>query len=125
MRDESEILRHLSLHGVVNKDALTPVKSVHAAKAKSDGCSKIDLHGLIATDAEQKLLQEIEKCKSRGIKKLLAIHGYGLHSNPVEGPVLKNMVRQLLNGKANTIVRSWRPAKSTEGGEGATMVFVK
>jgi DNA-nicking Smr family endonuclease len=59
------------------------------------------------------------------MRELLVIHGYGKHSNPNEGPVLKKLVRDLLDNDYRPKYRSYRTANSNDGGDGATLIAVK
>ncbi|MDC7222125.1 MAG: Smr/MutS family protein [Spirochaetales bacterium] len=76
----------------------------------------LDIHGLKGEEAKKEVLSFIRKCRKRGIKKGLIIHGKGLHSP--DGAVLRPMVRKLLDSHPQ--IKNWGKAPRNEGGEGAT-----
>ena len=59
------------------------------------------------------------------MRELLVVHGYGLHSDPNEGPVLKKLVRDMLDRELRPKYRTYRTASIRDGGEGATLVAVR
>jgi DNA-nicking Smr family endonuclease len=63
-------------------------------------------------------------CRDRGIRELFVIHGHGVHSAPEEGPVLKNLVRDMLENELSDRVRDFRAGIPREGGEGVTLVYL-
>jgi DNA-nicking Smr family endonuclease len=122
------ILNHLARHGVHDKDALA---SAGKKRQKNSGTQRsgkrkfrktLDLHGMTTGIAIAALRTAIDECAKRGIAELLVIHGYGLHSAPAEGAVLKTAVRQYLEGKNDPGIRSFTMAAPKDGGEGATLV---
>lgn len=82
----------------------------------------VDLHGLRTGDALRQLKWAIEHGRATGMREVLVIHGYGLHSNPDEGPVLKRAVRDLLENELYNQVSSYRGAAPRDGGDGATLI---
>jgi DNA-nicking Smr family endonuclease len=130
--NRERIVRYLDEHGVADKDACRP--AARRGKAPNIGLKKtrkgllrkvIDLHGMTADHAEARLYRAMEASAAAGIKELLVIHGWGRHSNPAEGGVLKKMVRDALEHRYTSMVREYKTALPREGGEGATLVTLK
>jgi DNA mismatch repair protein MutS2 len=124
------ILDHLARHGVQDKDAITQVRKPQkksAIRRKKRGISRktLDLHGKTTAVALAALREAIDECADHGIAELLVIHGYGLHSAPAEGAVLKTAVRQYLEGRNNPRMRNFTTAAPKDGGEGATLVRLR
>lgn len=124
------ILNHLARYGVQDKDAAEQSKK----RQKKSGTHRsgkgrfrktLDLHGMTTGIAIAALREAMDECAQRGIAELLVIHGYGLHSVPAEGAVLKTAVRQYLEGKNDQRIRSFTTAAPKDGGEGATLVRLK
>jgi DNA-nicking Smr family endonuclease len=125
-----KILRYLEEHGVSDKDE----KAASRSKKENSGIKKmgkkglrktIDLHGMVSGVAEQTLFRAMEECRKKGIKELLIIHGWGRHSNPLEGGVLKKLVRESFEHGYAPVVRGFKTALPKDGGEGATLVTLK
>ncbi|MBN1128835.1 MAG: Smr/MutS family protein [Chitinispirillaceae bacterium] len=124
-----DILSYLTNHGVQDKDLQPPRARVFGKpqiKKGKGGIPRmtIDLHGKTAEEASRSLRAMVETCREHGVKELLVIHGKGHHSNMNEGPVLKNMVRAMLENELRLRVKQFRTAPSREGGDGATLVFL-
>jgi len=124
-----DILSYMDVHGTRNKDdcAPKPEKSRVSDIARGKGGvlrMTLDLHGLTSDEASRRIRLTIDSCKNRGIKELLVIHGRGRHSGYNEGPVLKNLVHQMLERELVLSVRDFRSGLPREGGEGATLVFL-
>jgi DNA-nicking Smr family endonuclease len=126
-----EILRYLEKHGVRDKDAGSGQRRMRSGNKnivqnrKGRFRKTIDLHGMVSVSAEQALANALAECKKKGIKELLLIHGRGAHSDRAEGGVLKKLVRDNLEFRYAAMVRSFGPALSRDGGEGATVVVLK
>lgn len=83
----------------------------------------IDLHGLHQDEAERKLNDFVTACCRRGLKKILIIHGKGIHTtgaDPVLGKLVRNFIEQ--DKRCGT---SGHPKSKQEGGTGATWVILK
>jgi DNA-nicking Smr family endonuclease len=124
-----EIMDFLAEHGTRDKDAHAPVlakRSRTRAEKKKGGILRItlDLHGLTSDDASRRVRFTVDSCRSRGIKELCIIHGRGIHSGPNEGPVLKNLVRGLLENELAMGVTRFRDGLPREGGEGVTIAYL-
>jgi DNA-nicking Smr family endonuclease len=124
------ILDHLARYGVRDKDAIAQnqkrqKKSGTHRSGKRRFRKTLDLHGMTTGIAIAALREAMAECAERGIAELLVIHGYGLHSAPAEGAVLKTAVRQYLEGKNDPGIRSFTTAMPKDGGEGATVVRLR
>jgi DNA-nicking Smr family endonuclease len=124
-----EILSFIESHGVVDKDVAAIAAAEYRRallKRKQERLTRfvLDLHGLSAAEAEARILSGIGSCRDRGIREVLVIHGRGLHSGAGEGPVLKNLVAAMLEGKLRGVVKRYRPGTPAEGGEGVTVIFI-
>ncbi len=81
----------------------------------------LDLHGLSAAAAEESLSLFFRDAASRGLAKVLIIHGKGHHS---EGePVLKKTVRDFL--ETSPLAGRHGTADRRRGGSGAVWVMVR
>lgn len=85
--------------------------------------ARIDLHGLRKEEAEERLNLFIGDCKRRGLKKVLIIHGKGIHTTGTD-PVLGEMVRRFIEHDSR-LGTSGHPKTKAEGGSGATWVLIK
>jgi len=123
---QNPILQYVDSHPVINKDKFNSsyISSGKSSKKKSGAYLQVDLHGMSEAVASQTLIKELHRCKTAGIRKLLVIHGYGLHSKSDEGPVLKKMVTDFLEHQFADLIKSYRSGRPKEGGEGATMVYI-
>lgn len=122
-----KILEYLARYGIHDKDRIAQnrkrqkISGTHRS-GKRRFRKTLDLHGMTTSIAIAALRKAIDGCAERGIAELLVIHGYGLHSAPAEGAVLKTAVRQYLEGKNDPHLRSFATAMPKDGGEGATLV---
>lgn len=125
-----DILAFLDKHGTQNKDAFAE-KEPTPAKTKIDkgkgGVPRmtLDLHGRTGDQATMRMRLTFESCRHHGVKELLIVHGQGRHSNPLDGPVLKNLVHAMLENELALQVRDSRPAIPRDGGDGATVVYLR
>lgn len=119
----------LRLYGTIDKDKLaeeTEEKSKlsdrnYLISMKPE--ASIDLHGLHQNQAEKKLSYFITDCKRRGIRKILIIHGKGIHTTGSD-PVLGELVRKFIEADKRCGM-SGHPKTKQEGGNGATWVILK
>ncbi|MFP4562534.1 MAG: Smr/MutS family protein [Spirochaetia bacterium] len=81
----------------------------------------IDLHGMTAEEAVRTLAGFLETSRKRGLRKVLVIHGRGLHSR--ESPVLPGRVRDFL--KRSAVTGEYGYADKRHGGSGATWVVLR
>jgi len=82
---------------------------------------ELDLHGLYAEEARQRIQAFIADSASRGLEKVSIIHGKGNHSH--EEQVLINIVREEL--EKNPQAGEFDFADSRHGGKGATWVRIR
>jgi DNA-nicking Smr family endonuclease len=88
---------------------------------KMEPQDSIDLHGMDSGSAEAALAAFLSQARSRGLKKVLIIHGKGNHS--AGDPVLEKMVRNYLE-KCSFTGETGKPGRDLGGG-GATWVLLK
>ena len=84
--------------------------------------ARIDLHGLTRDQAWERLSGFVSACVSRGMKKILIVHGKGNHSNgsdPVLGPMVRTFIEQ------HPHLGSSGHPDHNQGGNGATWVIIK
>ena len=83
--------------------------------------AEIDLHGLSADDAARELDSFFAECRSKGLRKVLIIHGRGIHS---EGqPVLSSIVTSFV--ERCPFAGEYGKAAQKDGGCGAMWVILK
>ncbi len=122
-----EILKFITEHGIENKDLEDNNKpNKRMSKRRNKTAEKvIDLHGKKEMDAEIILRTSFQNAKKSGIKKLLIIHGKGIHSDHFDGPVLKKLVEAMLSNELKNNIREYYCAPQNRGGSGATIVILK
>ncbi len=121
----------LNRYGVQDKD-LNPESVSRADKIRMQAEERrrlrkmkpeatIDLHGISATDAEPALDAFFSECSRRGLRKILIIHGRGLHS---EGqPVLSSIAKSYV--ERSPLAGEHGAASQEYGGRGAMWVILK
>lgn len=82
----------------------------------------LDLHGWNGLEALKELESFLKKSKRRGLKKVLIIHGKGIHS-PGGESVLRPLVKQYL--EKSSLVRDFGRASGQSGGSGATWILLR
>lgn len=85
--------------------------------------ARLDLHGLHQDEAEESLTRFITDCKARGLRKVIIIHGKGIHTSGSD-PVLGELVRRFIE-RDKRCGASGHPKTKAEGGTGATWVLIK
>ena len=85
--------------------------------------ARLDLHGLHQDEAEESLNRFITDCKARGLRKVIIIHGKGIHTSGSD-PVLGELVRRFIE-RDKRCGASGHPKTKVEGGTGATWVLIK
>lgn len=87
---------------------------------------RLDLHGLGAHDAREKLVEFLRAQRARGERCVLVIHGKGEHS-PIAGVgVLRGEIAAWLSqGRAREHVAAFATARKDDGGEGAVYVALR
>lgn len=108
-----------------SKDAKDPIApsggpdGVELRNAPHD--ATLDLHGLRLAEAEQRTNAFLRDAHSRGLRKVLIIHGKGVHST--NGPVLRDGIRRFLERHPFAGRIDVPPARF--GGRGALWVIVR
>lgn len=82
----------------------------------------LDLHGWSGLEALKELESFLKMSKRRGLKKVLIIHGKGIHS-PGGESVLRPLVKQYL--EKSSLVRDFGRATGQSGGSGATWILLR
>lgn len=82
---------------------------------------QLDLHGFTSEDAQVMLDQFVRKCASRGVRKILIIHGKGLHSE--KGGILQREVRKYI--EKSPLCGESGYADKRGGGKGALWVILR
>ena len=83
---------------------------------------ELDLHGMLQEEAVTALRFFLRESRLEGYRKVLIIHGKGLHSENRRG-VLKEAVQQVLLKDKN--VAFWGEGGRKEGGRGASWAWLK
>ena len=83
----------------------------------------LDLHGLHQDEARIRLDSFITDCKNRGLRKVMIIHGKGIHTQGTD-PVLGEVVRRFIESDKRCGT-SGHPKNKAEGGTGATWIILK
>jgi DNA-nicking Smr family endonuclease len=81
----------------------------------------IDLHGKTKDESLEALERFVVSCKNRGLRKVLVIHGKGLHSDA--DSVLQKTVQDFI--EADPRLGAWGHPGIKDGGSGATWVLLK
>lgn len=85
---------------------------------------RIDLHGMIQTEAHRALAAYVSRAQSSGLRCIIVITGKGRVSEG--GGVLRNQVPQWLNSPAlRPSVLAFSPAQPRDGGYGALYVLLR
>ena len=128
--DMGEIMEQwLDRHGTIDKDKIVEDQEKrlklydHNQLANMKPEARLDLHGLHQTEAEASLNRFITDCKSRGLKKVIIVHGKGIHTKGTD-PVLGELVRRFIEHDKRCGA-SGHPKTKAEGGSGATWILLK
>lgn len=116
----------LRRNGIYDKDSITEESEINYAQVRKRlrnmRCeAEIDLHGMTCAEAEAALNIFFEDAKRNGLKKILIIHGKGIHSEG--GGILPSFVRAYLE-KQKMAGETGHP-KNADGGSGSTWVILK
>lgn len=118
----------LRRYGTVDKDSLAEQEEARTKYHSRSSLvelkpqARIDLHGLKREDAWNRLDSFVTECESKGIKKIMIVHGKGIHTHGTD-PVLGEMVRKFIE-QDKRLGTSGHP-DSSAGGKGATWVIIK
>jgi DNA-nicking Smr family endonuclease len=96
---------------------LPPRSEMERAAAEDE----LDLHGQLQEEAVANLRYFLRESRLQGYRKILVIHGKGLHSENRKA-VLKEAVHQVLLKDRN--VAAWGEAARKDGGKGASWVWL-
>lgn len=118
----------LHQHITFDKDAISEEESKRSAEHSvryikampSD--ARLDLHGYTQREAWTRLSDFIDECMRRGARKVLIIHGKGIHTADSEG-VLSALVQDFIEADSR-LGQSGHPDRK-HGGRGATWVIIK
>lgn len=81
----------------------------------------LDLHGMRASEAEREVVRFLRAEQRRGMRRVLIVHGKGLHSEG--GAVLSDVVvRAITEGGAAPVVQAFVTASHALGGSGALLI---
>lgn len=98
-----------------------PVAALRTLARAAAAEATLDLHGARAADVEPQLGRWLRAQHRAGARRVLVIHGKGLHSPG--GPVLRDaVVAALTEGGAAPLVVALCPASAALGGTGALLV---
>ncbi len=127
VKNRNDMSAWLNKYGVVDKDSLINdyevSKAIHSHTAAKNIPidATIDLHSFTQEDAWRHLDIFVRSSKQKGLKKILIIHGKGIHSS--DDPVLGRMVKTFIE-QSSMLGASGHP-KAALGGSGATWVMIK
>lgn len=99
------------------------VRDLRRGKLPIDG--RLDLHGLGAEAAREKLLEFLRTQRTRGERCVLVIHGKGEHSAAPGGVLRGEIAAWLSQGRAREHVAAFATAHDEDGGEGAVYVALR
>jgi DNA-nicking Smr family endonuclease len=86
---------------------------------------RLDLHGLGAEAARERLLEFLKAQRARGERCVLVIHGKGEHSATPGGVLRGEISAWLSQGRAREHVAAFATAREDDGGEGAVYVALR
>lgn len=87
--------------------------------------ARLDLHGLVAEAAREKVLEFLRTTRTRGERCVLVIHGKGEHSAAAGGVLRGEISAWLSQGRAREHVAAFATARDEDGGEGAVYVALR
>ncbi|MCL2723119.1 MAG: Smr/MutS family protein [Polyangiaceae bacterium] len=86
--------------------------------------AQLDLHGLTAAEARERLADFLREMRTRGERCVLVIHGKGERA-PGAGVLRGEMTAWLSQGRARKHVAAFTTAAAADGGEGAIYVALR
>jgi len=98
------------------------VRNLRRGRLPIDG--RLDLHGLSAVDAREKVVEFLRTMRARGERCVLVIHGKG-DRVPGGGVLRGEIAAWLSQGKARESVAAFATASDADGGEGAVYVALR
>lgn len=118
----------LRRYGTVDKDSLAEQEEARnkyhsrSSLVEMRPEARVDLHGMTREEGWQRLESFVTECEGRGIRKIMIVHGKGLHTHGSD-PVLGEMVRKFIE-QDKRLGTSGHP-DYCEGGKGAIWVILK
>ena len=118
----------LQKYGAVDKDKIAEKRQTNKIEKSHEHVKKlpidaqVDLHGLTSDEAFTKLENFVNFCLSKGVRKILIIHGKGIHSENGDA-VLGDVVQKFIQTNVHCGA-SGHPHR-TLGGSGATWCMLK
>jgi DNA-nicking Smr family endonuclease len=103
------------------------LKLLHALRGGQPASeARIDLHGRARAEALRELQRFVTSARAHAVRCLLVIHGRGRGSD-AGGPVLRPAVWEWLAGPAAVRcgVMAFASARPVDGGDGATLVYLR
>jgi len=82
----------------------------------------LDLHGRRVRGLDEVLARELRSWVRRGVRRVLIVHGKGLHSNRGMGVLAQAVIEALTNAEVTPFVRALKTAPARLGGSGALAV---
>ncbi len=119
----------LRRYGTVDKDKIAEEQESRSKQYDRDYLismrpeARLDLHGLHQDEARERLNFFITDCIHKGLRKVIIIHGKGIHTTGTD-PVLGELVRRFIE-QDKRCGMSGHPKTNAEGGKGATWVVLK
>ena len=126
-----EILAWIGTHGIADKDAAAARRrfvgsssSAKIEKRRGEHRMVIDLHGMRSEEAVDAVRRGLDAARHAGCASVIFVHGKGHHSPSGEGPVLKSLVRGMLENELALQVKDHFDAPPEAGGSGATIAWL-
>ncbi len=119
----------LRRYGTVDKDKIAEEQESRSKQYDRDYIismrpeARLDLHGLHQDEARERLNFFITDCIHKSLRKVIIIHGKGIHTTGTD-PVLGALVRRFIE-QDKRCGMSGHPKTNAEGGKGATWVVLK
>lgn len=116
--EDEELFKKAFAKGhIENKDSKPKVDNRKSTKRrKKEVDARLDLHGLTSQEAEKKVFNFIYKCKQKGLRTVLVIHGKG-------SGVLMTLVYSI--AQSHPHIEDYQSAYSKLGGSGALIIKIK
>jgi DNA-nicking Smr family endonuclease len=92
---------------------------------RSEPEARLDLHGLQPLAAQRAVVETIEGCRAKGQRRLLIVHGRGMHSRDGVARLREEMTSWLTGTVAAIHVLAFTSAPPRLGGLGAVLVLLR
>lgn len=116
-------------YGIIDKDKIAEEQEFRSKQFDRNYIinmspeAKLDLHGLHQNEAIERLNCFFTECIHKKFRKVLIIHGKGIHTKGTD-PILGELVRRFIE-QDKRCGMSGHPKTKAEGGTGATWVILK